>query len=240
MRFVGGKLCAVALAAVALLWTGRASAVSESYLFTSGSAVLTAFHVVDVGGQQQLRLVGGPLSIGLDGIQVSVDEGALQIVSIDLSSAGPWILPVDIVMMGGYDQIQISNSTLQGGDGPMTFLDPGPPRAYSYSSTPVVVVADLLATGPSLPPSSAPGFVMNSPAASGLLYLTGSGIGATLTIDGVTIADFTSPFSGQRAIVKGDFLFEGAIPVPEPGAGLLLGVATCILGVAARTRSQRY
>jgi hypothetical protein len=120
----------------------------------------------------------------------------------------------------------------------MTFIDPGPPRAYDYESTPVVVVSDLLATGPVIHPSAAPGFVMNSPTANGTLFLTGTGVGAMLTIDGLTIADFTSPFTGQRAIVKADFVFEGVNPVPEPGSALLLAVAVGILGVAARTRTQ--
>lgn len=238
MRPVVGVVCSVVVGVIVLLSAGRASAVPESYQFTSGSAVLTAFHVVDVGGVDQLNLVGGPLNISLDGIQVSVDEAALQILSIDLSSAGPWVLPVDIVAMGGYDAITISNATLTGGDGSMTFIDPGPPRAYDYDSTPVVVISDLLATGPAIPPVFVPAFVMNSPSASGTLFLTGTGVGAMLTIDGLTIADFTSPFTGRRAIVKADFVFEGVNPVPEPGSALLLGIAIGVLGVAARTRAR--
>jgi hypothetical protein len=240
MRPVAGVVRSVALGAIVLLAAGRASAVPESYQFTSGSAVLTAYHAVgDPLLPTLIQISPIPLAIDLDGIQVTVDEATLQLISIDLSSAGPWILGVDPVPMGGFDQVMIENATLTGGDGPISLIDPGPPRMYDYESTPIVVVSDLTASG-SVPTISQPGFVMNSPSATGTLFLTGSGVGAMLTIDGLTIADFISPFSGQRAIVKADFVFEGVNPVPEPGSAALLFVALGALGVAARTRSRRY
>jgi hypothetical protein len=222
-----GILRSSLLGAVLLLAATQAKAIPVTYVFTSGSAIIS---VTD-----DLGLIGGPLTISLDGIAVTVDEATGTMVSMDLSTSGPWILAVNPARSGGFDTITINSALLSADDGTMTLI-PGTDRAYDYTIGPVAVISDFTASVSSIPGSDVEfaGFPANSPSAGGTLFLEGMGVGATLTLDGITIAQVASPLSGTNVRVKADFFFEGVNPIPEAHAMALFALGAGIVGCATR------
>jgi hypothetical protein len=234
MSVARGLLCASLFGAALMLFAGRAQAIPESYLFTGGLAVITVD--TDLG-----QPVGGPLQVTLNGIQVTVDEATGTLVSMDLTTMGPWVLSVDPSLTGGFDTITIFQASLSATGGVMTLLDPGPPRFYDYAIGPVAVISDFQASVSAVPGSEVgfAGFPANSPSASGTIFLEGSGVGATLSLDGITIARVASPLSGSAVRVKADFVFTGVNPIPEAHAMLLFVVGGGIVGWASRKQLRR-
>jgi len=236
MTLVGGILRLAVFGAALVLGAAQAKAVPETYEFTSGSAIISVTD--DVG------LVGGPITISLNGIAVTVDEELGTLVSMDLSTSGPWILGVDPTRTGGFDTITINSANLSA-SGVSLFALGGEPRAYEYSIGPVAVISDFDASVSTVPGSniSFGGFPANSPVAGGTLFLDGLGIGAILTLDGITIAQIpVSPIPGASSTnlrVKADFVFEGVQPIPEPHATALFALGAGVVGWATRKQLVR-
>ncbi len=232
MSFLGGAARGSVLAA-ALLIAPTASAISETYEFTSGSAVVTVY---DVNPDGTLTSIGGPLTLTLNGVQVTIDEATGALDKIELSTLGPWVLAVDPSRTGGFDTIAIDGASLTASGGVISLIDAGPPRAYDYTIGPVTVESTITASGAFIPVPVELALTAVSPTAGGTMFVDGSGVGAMLSLDGVTIAEVISPLSGGRTLVKADFVFEGIRPVPEPQAIALFAIGGAVVAFATRKR----
>jgi hypothetical protein len=211
------------LALVALLVAGPATASPIQYDFTSGFVTLTA----TVGGID----ISAPVTAALDGIQVTIDEDVPELVSLELTSAGP----IDLVLASdylGYGAITIESLAMSGSSGLLVAVDPGPPVEYFFLVDPLLVELVVSAAGmPAL--VSVP--VSDETAGSGSLFVAADL--NELTLSGITIGAFNPLGAGTPPIVlKADFAFSGSV-IPEPGAALLF--AAGFAAVAARRKRDR-
>jgi hypothetical protein len=218
-----------ALAVLAVLLPWAASATPVTYFFTSGSVTVTA----TVSGD----LVAGPTTVALSGVSVTIDEGALTLNSISLSMGASGSVSISPPYLG-FTSINIDFASLTATGGTLTLVDSGPPAEYSYLIAPVTVSGQFDAVN-LIPANSLVdeyfGFV--NPSASGTIFVdNGNG---TLDLDGITLGTLDPDGEGgeEPLVLKGDFFFSGQ--VPEPGAGLLLGMgasAALALGASRRRR----
>src|SRR5262249_41024974 len=88
-----------------------ASAVPVMYNFSSGSVTLTA----TVGG----GTVAGPITLALNGTSVTVDEGALTLNSISLSTGSSPSIPISPTYLG-FNSIHLDFATLTAVGGTLT------------------------------------------------------------------------------------------------------------------------
>ncbi len=218
------------LIAAALLWLPlSASALPVTYLFSSGSVTVTA----TVSG----GLVAGPVTVGLTGISVTIDEGALTLNSISLSMGSSGSVTISPAY-NGYTSINVDFASLTATAGTLVLVDPGPPAEYGYSIGPVTVAGQLDADNVNniFDLTDAPfGFV--NPSASGTIFVD-NGWG-TLDLDGITLGtlDPDGPGGSDPLVLKADLFFSGLV-VPEPGAISLLGTAALALLVGARCKRR--
>jgi len=215
-----GRLLLIA-AAVSL--TASAQAAPITYLFTSGQVTLTG----TVGGNP----VAGPVTVPLTGSAVQVDEPGttLNYIILTIGTSGPISIAPPYL---GYTSINIDNATLSAFAGSLSLFDPGPPAGYNYSIGPVNVAGQFDATNlnPFLNLTNQP-FGFSNPSASGTLYVDTN---VALALDGITIGsiDPDGPGGMDPLVLKGDFIFEGA--VPEPGTAILLSLG--LVGLARTAR----
>ena len=214
LRIAQGLLVGGALTAVA----SAASAVPVVYTFTSGSVTLTAT-VNGVG-------VAGPVTFGLTGTSVTIDQSALYVNSISFAAGSSPTVPISPTY-AGFTAIHLDFATLTGFGGTLTPTFPG---VYDYSIGPVNVSGQFDATHtiPANSLNNVPfGFV--NPTASGTIFVSTGQI----DLDGITLGQIDADGAGPLPplILKGDFTFSG---VPEPGTALLLGMG--IAGLAALRR----
>ena len=216
---------ALAVLVVPLPWT--ASATPVTYFFASGSVTVTA----TVSGD----LVAGPTTVALSGVSVTVDEASLTLNSISLSMGSSGSVAISPAY-NGFTSINVDFASLSATGGTLTLVDGGPPAEYAYFISPVTVSGQFDAVNV-IPANSlvdSPfGFV--NPSASGTVFIDdGNG---TLDLDGITLGTLDPDGEGGEdpLVLKGDFFFSGQ--VPEPGAGLLLGMgASAALVLVGRRR----
>jgi hypothetical protein len=224
LRIARGLLLGGALSVVA----SAAGAVPVVYSFASGDVTITA----TVGA----ATVAGPVTVGLTGISVVVDEATLTVNSILFTVGSSGSVAISPAYLG-YTSINIDFASLTAAAGILTLVDPGPPTEYGYNIGPVSVAGQFDAVNviPAMNLNNVPfGFV--NPSASGSVFID-PGLGE-LFLDGITLGqiDPDGPGGAPALVLKGDFTFTGI--VPEPGTALLLGFG--IAGLAGlRRRSSR-
>jgi hypothetical protein len=205
-----------------------AQAISVQYNFNSGFVTLSA----TVGGEQLID----PLDIPLAGIQVTLDTGTNEILSMELVAPGP----IDLTLnrpLAGYDMVTIENLLMTGTAGSLFQVDPGPPTEYFYVADPVDVELTLSADGPA--PIYGPlvdEVFTTTTVASGTLFI--DDIASTLNLSGITIG-FFDPIGDEELpfVLKGDFVFSGdANPVPEPTTTMLFSI--CLIAMASSSRRR--
>jgi hypothetical protein len=217
--FIGGALTALASAA---------GAVPVTYNFTSGDVTITA----TVNG----NTVAGPVTVGLTGVQVTIDESLNYMNSFQFTVGASGSVTISPAYLG-YTSINIDFASISATGGSLTLLDPGPPKEYGYSIGPVNVAGQFDAVNviPANNINNMPfGFI--NPSASGSIFV--DPVNGELFLDGITLGqlDPDGPGGAPPLILKGDFVFNGI--VPEPGTALLLGMG--IAGLAGlRRRSPR-
>ena len=211
------------LLAAATLLAVSAQASPITYAFTSGQVTLTA----TVGGTP----VAGPAVIVLNGNSVVLDQVANTLNSISLSAGASATIPISPAY-SGYTSIHFDFLSLTASNGTVSLFDPGPPQGYDYTIGNVAVSGQFDATNTnSLLTLTNKPFSLPSQPASGQLFVDG---GADIGLNGITLLsiDPDGPGGNPPLVVKGDFLFVGA--VPEPGTALLFGLG--LAGVASVRR----
>jgi len=209
----------VLLVTAAVLSAASAEAAPITYLFTGGQVTLTA----TVAGNP----VAGPKVVLLNGSQVTLNEpGTFNSATFSTGTSGS--IPISPSFLG-FTSMNIDFMTLTASGGTLSAFGLPGPQGYNYSIGSVVVAGQFDATNV-IPFSSINNAAFSQPATPvvGQLYVD---TGAQIALDGITLLQIGGP-SGM--VVKGDFLFEGA--VPEPGTALLVGLG--LAGVATRRRAR--
>jgi len=199
------------------------AATPVTYLFQSGGVSLYA----ESGGSQ----VAGPVNVSLSGVSVSVNESSLAIPSLAFAIGSTGTI---LVSYGGYTSFNLDFATVTGTGGTLVVNDPGEPTEYGFTfTTGVNVTGQFDASPPSI--NNVP-FSITSASADGLIFID-HGINQ-LTLSQITIGAIDPDGPGGLAplLVKGDFIFVGA--VPEPGTALLLGAG--LVSLAARARRREH
>lgn len=209
------------IAACAMLLAGpAANAAPETFFFVSGELTLQGNVGADV--------LGTPVTTGLDGLQVTIDRDALQLLSFELTAPGPVTANLAPDDYAGYDTITLADILLSGGPASLTLTDGGPPEIYQYGLSGTTFSALITATGTAPPlvdqPFSAESF------GSGTLTL--DPLSSELTLRGVTLG-VLGPFGDETlpVVLKGDFRFAGVIP--EPGGDRLMVIGLVLVALAA-------
>ena len=198
-----------------------------TYTFQSGTITLSA----SVGGQ----LVGTPVTVALDGQQVTVDESVLTLDSFQFTLSDTTLTLT--TPYGGYDTIHLDSMSVTASNGSLTFLPPADnPQEYGFQVGPVQVSGQYDATGSGAPISDT-AFVFQNPSASGSLFVGSGPGGGTLSLDGITVGAFLTSGEQQPLVLKADITFQGASSVvPEPGAIALFAMGLGVISLTLRRR----
>jgi len=197
------------------------AATPVTYLFQSGSVSLYATS----GGSP----VGGPANVSLSGVSVTVNEAALTIPTMTFTVGSTGTI---LVSYGSFTSFNLDFATVTGTGGTLVLNDAGEPTEYGFS-IPVGISGQFDASPPTL--TNVP-FSIPVASGDGLIFID-HGINQ-LTLSQITIGAIDPDGPGGLAplLVKGDFIFVGA--VPEPGTALLLGAG--LVSLAARARRREH
>ncbi|MCP4002792.1 MAG: hypothetical protein GY725_01225 [bacterium] len=207
-----------------------ASAAPTTYNFTSGDATITAD--TTPGGVSVLASASYPL----DGIFVEFDDALPALTDFAISVA-----PTGVIAManpyGGYDQLEIVSAILTPGVGYTNFFVAGGPTSYSFAVGPVEVNAVYNVTDSTLtnPPQLGVPLTFSNSSISGTIDISLM----QLELSGLTLGVLSGAAFGEAddLVIKADITLEGTA-VPEPGLGVLLGMAIGTFIAVAR-RSNR-
>ncbi len=195
--------------------TNAVQAAPVTYNFTSGSAVLTLT-------TSSSSLLAPASTVILDGTQVTFDSTALQVNSFQFIDNGPSNL-VGAGLFSG-TTLTITNLNIVPGLGYSTLAASGT-NPYNYLVGPIAVTGTFALSGAITQGPTA--FSSVNPSLVGQITLGGV---TNLTLSGITLGSFTTPFGA--ATLKADVIFNGVVPVPA--AVWLFGSALGLMGVMRR------
>lgn len=212
--------------AALLLVPSVSQATPTQYDFTSGYVTLWA----TVGGE----VLVDPITVPLDGIHVTVDTAVSSLVDMQLTAPGPVALGFN-QLYAGYDEIIIESLGISGGPGSLFEVDPGPPTEYFYVINPLTLALQISANGP------APALgeiisaqIITDTVGTGTLFLDAALNELTLT--GLTLGSFDLGTGETPIVIKGDFVYTGEVPIPEPSTAVAL---TIVMATFAGSRYRR-
>jgi hypothetical protein len=198
-----------------------------TYVLQNGDALVT-FSAVG-------SFIADPATMPLDGDTVRIDTATRELLSLDLSAAGPVTLVLNdpFKTASGIDTVTLESLSITANDpGLLTLLAVGPPDFYFYAMEPVEV--SFLATLNGVGGSTT---VAGSTTATGTLLVDEAG--GQLAIGGIANGLVGDGADLDDLVLKLDFsLVASAQPIPEPSAALVFGLGTVVIGVSCRRRGS--
>lgn len=207
--------------ALALVWASPASAAPVTYVFTSGSAIVTADTF-----PSGTSVVAPTPALPLSGTFVEFDDMVPSLLDFEITLAPTGPIPV-LGGYGGFSTFEILTATLEPDVGFSATVTPLGPGTFSVSASGVHVVADYLAS----PPPTGPIAIDFPTTFTGTIDI----VAMTLELDEFSLALIPGASLGEAEdlLVKADVMFTGTV-VPEPTAGLLILAALGTLVARAR------
>jgi len=214
-----------------LLLAGTANAVPVVYDIDSGYVDI----VVKLTDGTQ---IGSAPNVSLTGDSITLDSAALSIEAIRVT-----ISPTPIALttpFGGYDNITVESAVLEGDASFSTLLGSGLPSHYTSLAGPLTVVGSWGATDSTgtNPATSGNGISFPVQSFTGVVSSTPS----TVTINSVTLNQLDGATYGETEslVIFGTYFIEAsaAVPIPEPGTGVLLAAGITALAGLRRSRSR--
>jgi hypothetical protein len=194
------------------------------YDFDQGFVTLT----VSVEGTP----ISTPVTANLVGTQVTIDETASDLASIELVAKGPITITLD-KPWEGFSKLVIEILSLSGESGSLTKVDEGVSTTeYFFLVDPMTTEALISADGD--PPLKSIPFLGQAPA-SGSLFVSSKL--NQLSLSGITLVGLL-PLESKGPVLglKADFVFSGT-PVPEPSTAMLF--AAGLVAIAVRGRNSK-
>ena len=224
-------LLLAAVFAVTLPFAARAA---TTYTLQSGTLMLTVDEYSPTDGR--LYRAADPVRVSLDGATVVLDPDTAAISLLDLH-ASPLI---DLALYPGtpsyevdaYRTLIIDAFSVHAADGALL----GNGSGFSFASGASVDATLAGAGGYGTYPSAPATPLMPGHLGTGSIYHSGDGV----TLSGVAIGLYDSPFNDSRFVITGNFNFianPSSAPVPEPGSVLLFLTGLGVASLAARDRN---
>jgi hypothetical protein len=227
---------ALLLAAVFAFALPLAARAATTYTLQSGTLMLTVDEYSPTDGR--LYRAAAPVKIAIDGATVILDPDTAAIQLLDIQ-ATPF---VELSLYPGtpsyendaYRTLIIDAFSVYAADGALL----GNGAGFSFAGGASVDATLAGAGGYGSYASAAATPLMPGQVGTGSIY----GGGDSVTLSGVAIGLYDSPFNDSRFVITGNFNFiagASAAPVPEPGSVLLFLTGLGVASFAARDRRGR-
>ena len=226
------RAAAVLVGLLALSLGTGASAAPVTYSHTGGSATLT----VTLGSDPTIV---GTATLPIVGTFATFDDATIELVDFEFQAEGTIPFAAGVTW-GGFGDIVLTNATINpgAGYGHDAQVDMGSGQ-YLVSVSPVQISTTVTASSSTDLWDASPISGQGPLSATVIVFGTGN---QNISITGITIGQIRGDSVYLQSpefddlIIKADLVFEGQ--VPEPGVGILLGMAGVSLLSSRRLRNR--